>query len=118
YMLLAIAAGGSQLAALLAVASGSLLGGATGYAVARSVGTLPWASRLFGRSSQAAMRIYTAHGTRVILVASLTPVAFSMLCYFAGICRLPPRAFFIIALFRLPKLVAYYYLVRLGWSFV
>lgn len=118
YMLLAIAAGGSQVAALGAVASGSLLGGATGYVVARNVGAMPWVSRLFARSSRVATRIYAAHGTRVILLASITPVAFSMLCYFAGVCRLPPRAFLLIALLRLPKLVAYYYLVRFGWSFV
>jgi uncharacterized membrane protein YdjX (TVP38/TMEM64 family) len=39
-----------------------------------------------------------------------------MLCYTAGLCRMPKRAFALIALLRLPKLVAYYYLVRLGWG--
>jgi membrane protein YqaA with SNARE-associated domain len=116
YMLLAIADGGPQLPPLLSIAAGSLSGGALGYTVATRLGHQRWVARLFARSSRAATAIYEKHGYRVILLASLTPVAFSMLCYTAGVCRLPARAFALIALLRLPKLVAYYYLVRLGWG--
>ena len=116
YMLLAIANGGPQLPPLAAISAASLCAGAFGYTMASKVGHLPWVARVFARSGRAASDIYAKHGYRVILLASLTPIAFSMLCYTAGLCRLPKRAFALIALLRLPKLVAYYYLVRLGWG--
>jgi membrane protein YqaA with SNARE-associated domain len=116
YMLLAIANGGPQLPPLLVIAGASLAGGLLGYTLAGQLGHLPWVARSLARSSQAATKLYEKHGDRVVLLASLTPIAFSVLCYTAGLCRLPKRAFALIALLRLPKLVAYYYLVRLGWG--
>jgi membrane protein YqaA with SNARE-associated domain len=116
YMLLAIADGGPQLPPLLVIAAASLCGGAVGYTMAAKIGHLRWVARIFSRPSRAAAEAYAKHGYRVLILASLTPIAFSMLCYTAGLCRLPKRAFALIALLRLPKLVAYYYLVRLGWG--
>jgi membrane protein YqaA with SNARE-associated domain len=116
YMLLAIADGGSQLPPMLVIAAASLCGGGVGYTMAAKIGHLSWVARIFSRPSRAATAAYAKHGYRVLILASLTPIAFSMLCYTAGLCRLPKRAFALIALLRLPKLVAYYYLVRLGWG--
>ena len=117
YMLLAIADGGPQLPPLLAITAASLVAGAIGYSLAGTFGRVPRVARFFARSSNAVRRLYERHGYGVVIAASLTPIAFSMLCYAAGLCRLPRRAFVLIALIRIPKLMAYYYLVRLGWAF-
>jgi membrane protein YqaA with SNARE-associated domain len=117
YMLLAIAGNGPQLPPLLAITAASLAGGATGYTLARTLGGVPRVARFFARSSRAVCKLYDKHGYGVVIGASLTPIAFSMLCYAAGVCRLPKRAFALVALIRIPKLIAYYYLVRLGWAF-
>jgi hypothetical protein len=31
---------------------------------------------------------------------------------------MPPRIFFVLSLFRIPKVVLYFYLVKLGWTSV
>jgi uncharacterized membrane protein YdjX (TVP38/TMEM64 family) len=116
YMLLAIADGGPQLPPLLAITAASLVAGGIGYTMARTFGGVPRVARFFARSSRAVGDLYEKHGYGVVIGASLTPIAFSMLCYAAGLCRLPKRAFALIALIRIPKLIAYYYLVRLGWA--
>jgi uncharacterized membrane protein YdjX (TVP38/TMEM64 family) len=42
-------------------------------------------------------------------------VPYSGLCYAAGLSRLPIKGFALITLIRIPRLVAYYYLIELGW---
>jgi uncharacterized membrane protein YdjX (TVP38/TMEM64 family) len=56
------------------------------------------------------------YGAWALVFLSLLPVAYSVLCYLSGLSGFKNRAFLVIALFRLPRLVAYYYLVELGWS--
>jgi len=116
YMLMAIASGGPQLAPFAAVTAASLAGGCLAYSLSGVLGGVPWLARKLARSSRVVTDLYAKHGYRVVLIASLTPIAFSMLCYASGLCRLPKRAFAVVALLRVPKLAAYYYLVKLGWG--
>jgi membrane protein YqaA with SNARE-associated domain len=104
YMLMSIASGGPQLGAFVTVTAASLAGGCVALA------------KKLARSSRVVTELYARHGYRVVLIASLTPIAFSVLCYASGLCHLPKRAFLLVALLRIPKLAAYYYLVRLGWG--
>lgn len=116
YMLMSIASGGPQLGAFAAVTAASLLGGCIAYALSGVLGGVPWFAKKLARSSGVVTELYARHGYRVVLIASLTPIAFSVLCYASGLCRLPKSAFALIALLRIPKLAVYYYLVRLGWG--
>lgn len=116
YMLLAIADGGPQLPPLAAIIAASLVAGWIGYTLAGSLGRVPRIARYFARSSRAVGQLFEKHGYGFVFAVSLSPIAFSMSCYAAGLCRLPRRAFFLLALLRIPKLIAYYYLVRLGWG--
>lgn len=116
YMLMSIASGGPQLAPFAAVTAASLVAGCLAYSLAGVLGKWPWLGRKLASSSRVVTELYARHGYRVVLLASLTPIAFSMLCYASGLCRLPKRAFAVVALLRVPKLAAYYYLVRLGWG--
>jgi membrane protein YqaA with SNARE-associated domain len=115
YMLIAIASGFPPKLALTAVCIGSLIGGAAGYTLARRVAHFPRVARWLERSSRAARQLFERYGYWTVLIASLTPFPYSMWCYLAGAYKLPLRVFAVLALFRMPRLVVFWYLIRFGW---
>jgi membrane protein YqaA with SNARE-associated domain len=116
YMLMAVTSGSSQPIALGAIAAGSLVGGFAGYSLAhRIVSWRPIARRL-QRSQHVAASAFSRFGYRAAIIASLLPIPYSVLCYLAGIQRLPRRIFAVLSLCRLPKLLMFFYMVELGWS--
>ena len=116
YMLMAVTSGSSQPIALGAIAAGSLVGGFAGYSLAhRIVNWRPIARRL-QRSQHVAAAAFSRFGYRAAIIASLLPIPYSVLCYLAGIQRLPRRIFAVLSLCRLPKLLMFFYMVELGWS--
>ena len=117
YMLLAVAAHSSPLATLSWISAGSLCGGGCGYLVARRLARFPrfarWLERV-GRRLRGQLDGRKAYRSAVIL--SLSPLAFSAQCYLCGFYRLAPKAFLLLLLIRIPKLLLFYQLVRLGWA--
>jgi len=115
YMLASIVSGWSVPGTLVAVCAGSLLGGITAYAIARKAAGLPVLQRLLARSQEKVDWLFDRYGRWAVAIGSLTPIPYSFLCYIAGAYRMRPRIFLALALFRIPKIVVYFYLVRLGW---
>jgi membrane protein YqaA with SNARE-associated domain len=117
YMLLATAAGCDPLAILGATSAASVLGGYSGYHVARRLGHIQrlarWVERVGGNMGHL---LGQRHPYRSAVVASMTPVAFSVLCYLAGLFGVRRGPLFVLLLLRVPKIALYYYLVRVGWS--
>ncbi|HUS65167.1 MAG TPA: VTT domain-containing protein [Kofleriaceae bacterium] len=116
YMLASIVAGWSVPGTLLAVCVGSLLGGITAYSIARKASNLAFVQRLLARSQQKVDWLFERYGRWAVAIGSLTPIPYSFLCYFAGAYRMRPGIFVALALFRIPKIALYFYLVKLGWS--
>jgi membrane protein YqaA with SNARE-associated domain len=116
YMLMAITSGASKSLAFAFIACGSLLGGVTGFLLSRRLARFGPIARRVERAGGLVSRAFGRFGYRAALVASLLPVAYSVLCYLAGIYRLPPRVFAVISLCRIPRLVLFFYLVELGWA--
>lgn len=117
YMLLATAAQANPLAILAATSLGSVLGGGTGYLVARRLGHIRalrrWLERVGGGVGE---RLGQRYPYRSAVLASVSPMAFSVLCYMAGLFRVRRGPLLLLLVLRLPKIVLYYYLVRIGWS--
>lgn len=117
YMLLAIGAQTPDLHTLAGAAVGSLLGGAVGYHLARQLGRFPrfaqWLERT-GASFRGQLQGRKAY--RNAIIASLSPVPFSMQCYLCGLYRLPLGAFVVILALRLPRLAGFYYVIKAGWT--
>jgi membrane protein YqaA with SNARE-associated domain len=118
YMLLATAARSDPLTVVAATSGGSLLGGAIGFQVARRLGRIRalsrWVERMGGNA--AAHLVGQRYPYRSAVLASLSPVAFSVLCYLAGLFGVRRGPFLVLLALRIPKIVLYYYLVRIGWS--
>jgi len=116
YMLMAVTSGASHAIALGAIAAGSLAGGFIGYCFAARVARWGPIARRLERSQTAAASAFSRVGYRAAIIASLLPIPYSVLCYLAGIHRLPRRIFAVLSLCRLPRLLLFFYMVELGWS--
>ena len=116
YMLASIAAGWSVWGTLIAVCTGSLTGGLTAYSIARKASHLRIFQRLLARTQHKVDWLFERFGYWAVALGSLTPIPFSMLCYVAGAHRMPTKTFVLLALFRIPKVILYFELVKLGWA--
>ena len=116
YMLASITSGWSMWWTLVAVCTGSILGGITAYAIARKVSDFPFFARLLARTRKKVDWLFVRYGYTAVAIGSLTPIPYSFLCYVAGGYKMPPRIFLALSLLRIPKVVLYYYLVMLGWN--
>lgn len=116
YMLLSIAAGDPAWLTLLVTCVASLLAGTTGYCMARRLSGWPRLARWLERSTTRVQSLSGKQAYRAAVIASFTPVAYSMLCYLAGAHRVSWSVYAVIALLRIPRLIVFYYLVKFGWS--
>jgi membrane protein YqaA with SNARE-associated domain len=116
YMLMAVTSGASPPMAIAAIAAGSIAGGFIGYSLSARFAQWGPIARRLERSQSVAASAFSRFGYRAAIIASLLPVAYSVLCYLAGIQRLPRRIFVVLSLCRIPRLLLFFYLVELGWS--
>lgn len=116
YMLLAVASGTPAVPAFAAICSASLVAGYGGYRIAARLSQLRWLARVTGQHRELLARAFDRYGYRSALVASLLPIPFSVLCYAAGLSRLPGRFVVLLGLCRVPKLLGFFWLIHTGWS--
>jgi uncharacterized membrane protein YdjX (TVP38/TMEM64 family) len=116
YMLASITSGSSQIAALAAIAAGSVAGGHLAFLIALKAGKLDFIQRQVRRVKKPLGALLEMHGTRAIVIGSLLPVPYAHLCYLMGLNHMPYRKFALLCVLRVPKLVLYYLVVRLGWG--
>jgi membrane protein YqaA with SNARE-associated domain len=117
YMLLSIAAGAPASVTLAATTAGSLCGGVLGFNLSRHLGAKPKVARFIERiSGRVGHKLGHEYAYRSVFFLSVTPMAFSVLCYLAGLYRMRRGPFALLLALRIPKLVLYYYLVKIGWS--
>jgi membrane protein YqaA with SNARE-associated domain len=117
YMLLSIAADMPASATLAATIAGSVIGGTSGFVLARHLGKIPKLARALERmSGRMGQKLGHDYAYRSVLFVSVTPVAFSVLCYLAGLYRMRRGPFLVLLALRVPKLALYYYLVKIGWN--
>lgn len=116
YLLTLVASDAPPAVGLLAIISASVVAGCLGYGLSKLVSHRPWLSSRLARPRSLFESASRRYGHRVALVGSLLPIPYSVLCYLAGLSRLPFRFFAVLALCRVPKLIGFYYLIRLGWA--
>jgi membrane protein YqaA with SNARE-associated domain len=93
---------------------GSLTGGSLGYVIGRKFGGTSWFKRLTkkkGREMESLMRRY---GVKTLFIAVVTPLPYSLGCWAAGALKMPFKRFFLISLFRIPRIALYLFLIEPG----
>jgi membrane protein YqaA with SNARE-associated domain len=116
YMLLAIAARAPVAYSFSAIAVASLLAGFVGYEAAALAARSHWLRARTERTRKVLERVVHRFGLYAALLASLLPVPYSVLCYLAGMMRLPRQFLVLLCLCRIPKLAMFYWLLRMGWQ--
>lgn len=116
YMLAVITGGGSVLVALAWIAVGSIIGGHVAYWVAAKAGNIRFIRRRVGRIQGTMAALVARWGAGAMVFGSLLPVPYSLLCYLSGLNRLPYRLFALLCVLRIPKLLAYFLLIKAGWN--
>jgi membrane protein YqaA with SNARE-associated domain len=115
YMFISVAAQTPAVPTLIAIGVGSLAGGAVAFAIAEHVGRIRFVAEKLARSRASVERGLARFGYWAPVIASLLPIAYSLLCYVAGANRLPWRIYFVLSVCRIPRLILFYYLIRIGW---
>lgn len=115
YMFVSVAAHTPAVPTLLAIGAGSLAGGAVAFSTAEHVGRIRFVAEKLARSRASVEHALTRFGYWAPVLASLLPIAYSVLCSIAGANRLPWRVYFVLSACRIPRLVLFYVLIRLGW---
>lgn len=116
YMLTVIASGREQVSPLVLISISSLLAGSAGYLFARHLERFEFFRRLLERTRESVDGVFRRWGSWAIVIASITPIPYSMLCYTAGFYRMPRRLFVLFLALRVPRLLVYYAALKAGWS--
>lgn len=102
--------------ALVVICVASIVAGNTGYYLARGIGHWPFIQRRLARSYEKGHKLFERFGVWTVVIAGLTPVPFSIVCWFAGLYDMKPWPLFWATLSRIPRFVGWFYLLRLGFS--
>lgn len=116
YMLAAITRGSPARPVLSAIVIGSLAGGHLAYGLAAKARSIRFFMRGAKRVNKSLRALIDRYGVWALVIGSLTPVPYSFLCYLSGLNHVPYRFFAILCVLRIPKIVVYYYLIRVGWN--
>lgn len=115
YLLTGIAGGYGAAVALVAVLVGSELGGLAAFSVARRAGRAPWLAKRLEKPSALVERMMHRRGYLGLALTTLLPVSYCLLCFAGGAMRLPFRAYGVLAVMRVPRILLSYVVIALAW---
>lgn len=115
YLLTGIAGGHQVSVVVLAVLLGSELGGFTAFALARTLGGSRFIAPRLAGARELMTKMIARRGALGLAVATLLPVSYSLLCMAGGAMRLPYRAYGILAVMRVPRIILSYVAIMLVW---
>lgn len=103
---------------LVTMSIASAIGGIGGYWIGRLLGHLRIVRLFTSRFSEDGERLVNLYGVWAVVLAGLTPIPFSTVCWIAGMLHVNPHHVAIASLSRLPRMVIYYLVIRGGLSFI
>lgn len=109
YLLVGIAGGGDPYLVIIAASLASIVGGVGAFAIGLWLGRTRWVRERVDRFRRRHGKLVERSGVVAVIIAALTPVPFSLVCYVAGSLRLRFVNFLFAALFRIPRIAGYYY---------
>lgn len=116
YMLTAVAGGAPQVPSVAVVCLASVLAANVAYKIAGSLARIPLVARRIEASRPRIDPLFAKYGYYAVAIGAMSPIPFSLLCYVAGLYRVPYRIYAVLVLMRVPRLLLFYALIRLGWS--
>ena len=94
----------------------SVSGGLSGYWIGARLGAWKFIQR-FTRNFQARGEyLFRRYGLGAVILAALSPVPFSTVCWMAGMFHMNFRKFAWATLTRIPRMIIWYYLIAVVWQ--
>ncbi len=98
------------------MSAASMLGGISGYWIARSFNHFGYVHRVTRSYRERGEGLIRKYGAWAVVIAGLTPVPYSTVCWIAGLLKVPAKSVFYAGFSRLPRMIIYYLLIRGGFS--
>lgn len=115
YLLTGIAGGHHVVTVVLAVLLGSEMGGFTAFALARSLGSSRFIAPRLAGPREMITKLMERRGALGLAIATLLPVSYSILCMAGGAMRLPYRAYGVLAIMRVPRILLSCVAILIVW---
>jgi membrane protein YqaA with SNARE-associated domain len=93
---------------------GTLLGGPVGFWGGRLLAKRPRVAALLAGRGARAHGIVARYGTLGLAIGALTPLPYCLTCWAAGALRMPFRTFLLVSLLRIPRVIFFLWLIKLG----
>ena len=116
YIFIAVASGIDVVPALSTVAVASVVAGNAAYYIGPYVSEIPLLRARIERFRPRGERLFQKYGVWAVAIAAMTPVPFSVVCWMAGTYRMKYKSFAVATLMRIPRVIGYYWLYKMGWA--
>lgn len=116
YIFIAVASGVDVVPALATVSLASVVAGNIAYYIGPYISEIPLLRARIEKFRPRGERLYQKFGVWAVAVAAMTPVPFSIVCWMAGTYQMKYRHFALATLMRIPRVIGYYWLYRIGWA--
>ena len=115
YLVVAVASGAPWLPMMVAISLVSTFAGNCAYFVGPWLTRVPFINKRIEAFRPRGERLFARWGVGAIAIAALTPLPYSVICWFAGIYKMSYKRFALSTLFRIPRMVVYYLLIAGQW---
>ena len=115
YIFLAVASQLRELEVLVTVCLVSVFSGNVAYFLGPLLARIPLIRNKIEQFRTQGQDLFLRYGVWTVAIGALTPLPYSLVCWFAGLYKMPYKRFFLATLFRIPRMIGYYYLFKLGW---
>ena len=116
YLLVTVARGQEIVKMLAICCAASVSAGTVAYLIGPYIGQIWLFRKRVEKFRIRGERLFERFGVWTVVIAALTPIPFSIVCWFAGVYKMTYTKFFFASLARVPRLVGYYVLYTLGWA--
>lgn len=116
YLFTGIAGGVTPVIAVVFVLIGSELGGLAAFAMARWIGGSAFLTQRLVRPKKLLARMIDRQGYFGLAIATLLPVSYCFLCMASGAMCLPYKAYGVLAIMRVPRILLSYFVIAMAWG--
>jgi membrane protein YqaA with SNARE-associated domain len=116
YLFMAVSGRCHQGPAVALICLASMAGGVVAYGLGVHLGRLRLVRRWFRYTEERFTGWLRRYRLWAVVLATFGPIPFSTLCNTAGFYRMPYRLFAWLVVLRVPRLLVFYLLIRLGWG--
>jgi membrane protein YqaA with SNARE-associated domain len=99
---------------LLFLSIGSSIGGLGGWMIGRLLGHLSLIKKITSGFTTDGEQLLKKYGGWAVVIAGLTPIPFSTVCWMSGMVRVPFSHVVLATLSRFPRMIIYYLAVQAG----